>query len=404
MHGAVLIRGARQLITLQGPAGPRRGLAMRDVHIIQDGAILISDGIIQEVGPSRRVERLKACHDALEIDATGKCVVPAFVDPYARLLCGPARRNEDGAPAPGAFQASVCAFRQYSPQRMDLELAKRLRPFIHHGTTTIGACCGYGLDQAAEIKALRVLKARNNQPLRIEPSFFGGAACPAEYEGNPEGYAAWLEQAPLAEIKQKRLTRRVSAHSSLGERALGRLFPAARQTDFDLQFHTSGEFVPLALQHGADTLVGLESAGPETVAAVAASNAIAVLTPGECFVRGDDYAPARALIDAGAAVALATGFDLMMSPTASMPMIMSLACARMKMTPAEAIVAATVNAASALGVDSEVGVLQHAKHADLLLLQTGDYRDLVFHFGLNLVAVVFRKGEQIYPRMGAARR
>ena len=416
MSKTVLVRGARQLLTLVGPAGPRRGTAMRDVGMIQDGAVLIVDGRISDVGPARRVERLAEAREAFEIDASGKVVMPGFVDCNTRLVGGPPRLEEyearigggsvDGR---GVSLDDVRLVRSYSKQRMELEARKQLRQFVRHGTTSLDAKSGCGLDQTTELKSLRVLESLEGRPLHVSPTYFGAAATPREMEASPEEYVEWLIEKMLPEVRARRLARFVDVacgtEGGFTATQSRRVLATARTLGFATRVQTgqcaaSTGAVGVALDVQATSIDGLTELPEAALAALAAGGTIATLLPGRTFqAGGGGHPPARELIDGGVAVALGTGFDGSTSPSCSMPMMLALACSQMRMTPAEALTAATHNAACVLGEDRRIGSLESGKDADLILLQTGDYRELPFRFGMNLVAMVIRQGEPIFPRV-----
>ncbi|MEP7366139.1 MAG: amidohydrolase family protein [Acidobacteriota bacterium] len=410
----LLVRGARQLVTMRGSGGARRGAEMRALGIIPDGALLIVDGVIQEVGPSRRVEMLAAARDAEEIDASGKAVMPGFVDCQTHLLAPPAALDDfetrclkgrfpdpTGNLIPNSEGTRV--MRGYSAQRLEMEGKRQLRNVWRHGTTTLGSTSGAGLDEASELRALRVLDGLNERPLHIVRSFGGALGVSPEFAGRSGEYLAWLRAEMLPEVARRRLAHRVDV--AIGDGA------------FELE--GAAEYIGAALALGFVTGVRLRSAVdwvPEEAMSVsgvgylqrcaermAGSGTVAVLTPGVRFYRGGDaLEPARELIDGGAAVALSTGFNPHESPTPSMPMAMSLACAQLRMTPAEALVAATINGAHALGVGSQAGSLEIGKWGDLLVLNASDYREIPLQFGVNLLMMALRRGQMIYPRLEAA--
>lgn len=358
---------------------------MRELGIIQDGALLIVDGKIAEVGPSRRLERLSAAKDAYDLEATGKVVMPAFVDCHTRLLCAPTGCED--------FAAASKMVHGFSSQRMEMEARKRLREFVRCGTTTVLAGCGYAIEEAAERKALRVLQGLDERPIRLRASYFGalrhGGHC-----ANPEA-----AMAALAGISEKGEAMAVAVSDRPSRAAAERFAAAAIERGLRV-FLESPDGEPVT---GTAALVGLERLQPANCASVAAWGIPVVLLPGESYQFGGfHFAPARELIDAGAPLALATGYDHLLSPTASMAMIQSIACTQMKMTPAEAITASTINAAWAMGMANEVGSLEVGKAADVLVLQSGDYRDVALHFGLNPVAAVVHNGDGLFPRMEGA--
>lgn len=389
MSRITLLRGARQLVTLGGPTAPRRGAAMNDISVIPDGALLIVDGKISQVGPSRRVERLAEARDAEEIDATGHVVVPGFVDCYTRLLCGPLRWSSELA---AATVLETCrTVRSYSAQRLELEGRKRLRQFVRTGTTTLEASCGYGLDESTELKALRVLHSLDNRPLSLVSSYFAGSCPGPEFPDNPEAYLDLVRTEILPLVASRHLSRSLQVSSDFPRAALDLLIAEARRLRLDVHIHTDSrvDFPDAATLRGLRHVTDIDAA---------AQARLLVLSPGVDFRQGGAaYAPARQLIDAGAAVALASAFDNLTCPSSSIPFVLSVACTQMGLTPAEALTAVTLNAAAAINRADQCGSLSSGKFADLLILSCGDYRDLPISFGMNLIAAVIRRGEQIYP-------
>ena len=417
----LLVRGARQLLTLRGPSGPRRGYALRDLGLIQDGAVLIRDGVIASVGPARRVENLSEARAATEIDASGRVVMPGFVDSHTHLVCGPARlldyelrltgaSYQEIADAGGGILLSVRTVRSTPSSRLLLQARHTLEGFIRHGTTTVEAKSGYGLDEAAELKTLRVITALKRGPLDVLPTYLGAHAVPPEHQAAPDDYVEWMCRYLMPEIRRRRLARFVDVCCERGAFTAGqarRYLGAAQKLGFALKVHaeqfahTGG--ARLAVEMEAASADHLEYADQDDIVMLAASPTIATLLPAAVVHLGlDRYAPARALIEAGAAVALATDFNPGTSPTWSMPMILSLACAEMRMTPSEAISAATINGAHALRCGDRLGSLEAGKQADLLLMDVPDYREIPYHFGVNLVALTMKKGVVLY-RQGEVR-
>ena len=399
MSGPLLVRGARQLLTLRGGSGPRRGLALRDLGLIQDGAVLIRDGVIVSVGPSRRVENLAQARAAREINAAGRVVLPGFVDSHTHLVAWPPRPAEAGAQPDAAG-----ALRAVPASRLLFEARRGLGAFIRHGTTTLEAKAGAGGDPAGELKILRVLAALDRQPLDVASTCLAGSRLPLEYLGRPDDYLQWM----CAQLwpKMRRLARFVDVVCAAGGFAAlhaGRCLEAARRLGFLLKVHAEQAShdggARLAVEHGALSADHLTYASAEDVALLAASSTMATLLPGwDCHPAAERLPPARALIDAGAAVALATGFTPAASSTASMQMVMTLACAHLGMTPAEALGAATINGAHALGWADRIGSLEAGKQADLLILDAPDYHEMAYHFGGNLVAVTLKRGEVLYQQ------
>jgi imidazolonepropionase len=415
MNKPILIRGARQLVTLRGAASPRRGAALSELGIIPNGAVLIRDGRIVEVGQGRRVENLALARDAIEIDAAGRVVLPGFVDSHTHLVGGPPQLDDfemritgqdsrQIAAVEGGFLASVKAFRA-TPSRTLLSHAQiYLEQFVRHGTTTLEAKTGCGLDRKGELKTLRVLTNLKRSPLDVVPTYLGAYAVPPEYEGRANEYLDWVIADMLPMIRRRKLARIVDIYCERDAFRLEdsrRYLEAARAMGFALKIHAerlshSGS-ARMAVESGALSADHLEHAGPDDIAILAQSSTVATLLPGAVFHLGSSrFAPARSLIDNGAAVALATDFNAGTSPTCSMPMILSLACTYMRMTPAEAITAATINGASALGCADRAGSIEPGKDADLVMFDASDYREIPYRFGMNLVAMTMKRGVVLY--------
>jgi imidazolonepropionase len=391
---------------------------MRELGVIQDGALLIVDGVIQQVGSSRRVENLAAAREAVEIAADGRVVMPGFVDSQTRVVGGDPRIEDyeshlDGASwdeiesAGGGWLPILRELQTASKRRLELKARKTLKEFVRHGTTALEASSPWGVDPRTDLKVLRVLEAVRNKPLDVFPTHLLGMA-PPQLQSAPEEHLAWLCGEMLPRIRARRLAR--SVHVRCGEGAYSaeqahRILSVARQLGFIPQI-TTGESgsdggVAAAVALEAASANRLDSVTAAEIQLLANSVTIATLLPGVAFHRRlDRYPPGRELIDAGAAVALATGFSPDQCPSLSMPAILSLACTGMSLTPGEAITAATINAAHALRCANRLGSLEYGKDADLLMLNVGDYRELTYRFGVNLVAMVMKRGEVLFPRMG----
>jgi imidazolonepropionase len=404
-----LVRGARQLLTLRGDSGPRRGAALRELGIVPNGAVLIKDGLILDAGPARRIEKLPAARRAREIDAAGRVVMPGFVDSHTHLVFGRPRLVDyemrlagasyaEIAAAGGGILSSVAAVRSMTAAQLEAQARASLAAMARHGTTTLEAKSGYALDEAGELKTLRVLAKLNGDPLDIVPTYLGAHIVPPEYRGQGDAYIAWIAAEIMPRIRRRKLARFVDIYCDDGAFSLEqsrRYLECARSLGFGLKIHAE-QFActgaaRLAVEMGAVSADHLEQAGDEDIRALAGSNTIATLLPGSVFHLGlRTYAPARALIEAGAAVALATDFNPGTSPTCSMQMVLSLACTEMRMSPAEAIAAATINGAHALGCADRVGSLERGKRGDLLVLNVQDYRELPYYFGTNNVHTTIR--------------
>jgi imidazolonepropionase len=419
MSVPLLIRNIGQLLTLRGAAGPRRGAEPVELGIVEDGAVLTRDGKIVSAGPASEVESLPAARDAVEIDAEGRVVMPGFVDSHTHLVFGPPRLTDfemriQGADyhaiaaAGGGIRSSMRAVRSLSMEELAARARRHLAEFARCGTTTLEAKSGYALDEANELKTLELLRDLDGHPLGVVPTYLGAHVTPPEFDEQSDAYIDWMIRHMLPALRERRLARFVDIYCDRAAFTLEqarKYLEAARALGFGLRIHAeqfaSTGAARLACELGAASADHLEQATAEDAAALGRSPTVATLLPGSVFHLGlERYAPARMLIDAGAAVALATDFNPGTSPTVSMPMVIGLACRQMRMTPAEAIVAATVNGACALGVVERTGSLEPGKDADLILLDAENYREIAYFFGMNPISKTIKSGRVIYE-MGA---
>jgi imidazolonepropionase len=415
MPKATLIRGARQLLTLRGASGPRRGADLRNLGLIQDGTVLIVDGRIIEVGPSRRVENLAIARQAHVIDASGRVVMPGFVDSHAHLVSGPARVPDyelRSAPAPGV-QALSRTIQDLSPSTLEAQALHTAAEAVRHGTTTLESKSdsksesksGLGLTEANEVKILRVHAALRKQSVPIISTFFCADVL-GTHEDNPDQFLEWICSHMLPLIKRRKLAEFADIRCQEGAFSVEhahRYLLAARQLGFGLKVYLGGRApegaIAMAIERGVSNLGHVLGLTPDEAALLAQSQVIATLLPGPAFYLGAcEYPPARMLIDAGVAVALGSHYHPESSPSQNMQMMISLACLNMKMTPAEAVTVATINAAHALRKGSSIGSLEPGKNADLLILGVPDYREIPYHFGLNLVELVMKNGTVLVER------
>jgi imidazolonepropionase len=401
-----LVRGARQLLTLRGDAAPRRGASLSDLGLVADGAVLVRDGVIVAAGPCAGVERLPEARTAHEIDARGGVVMPGFVDSHTHLVHAAPRLGDfemrlagatyaEIAAAGGGILSTVRAVRSASREALLEQGRSALATMARHGATTVEAKSGYGLDRETEIRTLEIVR-----DLGAVPTYLGAHAVPPEAWGDSDGYIDWISREVMPEIARLRLARFADIYCDEGAftPAQARIY-LRRALDCGLLLKMHAEqFQPLggalvAVESGAVSVDHLECAGADAIAALAGSGTIATLLPGSVFHLGlHRYAPARQLIEAGAAVALATDFNPGTSPTPSMQMVLALACSEMRMQPAEAICAATINGAHALAMADRVGSLEPDKDADLIVLEVSDYREIPYYFSVNHVRVTLQRG------------
>jgi imidazolonepropionase len=415
---SLLITGASQLLTLGG-RGPRRGDSLSNLGIINDGALLVRDGLIAAVGTRAEVEALPEARAAEKLDLGGRAALPGFVDSHTHLIHAASRAEEyelkiagasyeEIARKGGGILNSVKKLRAATAESLKKRAAAALKQFAAYGTTTVEAKSGYGLDVASELKILRLHKElAAEQPLEIVSTFLGAHVVPAEYRGKTGGaerYIQLIEQNLLPEIGENRLAEFCDVFCDRGAFSVvqsKRILQAGRQWGLAPRLHAEQlsrtGAARLAILMRAASCDHLEHLNKSDIQALGKSETVATLLPGCNFHLGlKQYAPARALIGAGAIVALATDYNPGTSPTLSMPMILSLACTQLRMTPAEAITAATVNAAYSLGREKSIGSLEVGKQADIAVFEVADYREIPYYFGGNLCWMTVKRGRVIH--------
>jgi len=413
----MLITGCSQLVTLRGPV-PRRGRALADPGIIRDGAVLVRDGRIVATGPRRRVERLAEARRAKKLDLGGRVVLPGFVDSHTHLVF-PASRADDYekriagktyeqiARTGGGILSTVRKLRAAKPEALKRTAIAALRELAAHGTTTIEAKSGYGLDASSELKTLRLLhELHQEQPLDILSTFLGAHVVPPEYRGRADAYVELLALKLIPGVALAGLAEFCDVFCDRGAFSISqarRILTAGRACGLVPRLHaeqlTRTGAARLAVELNAASADHLEKINRSDIRALAASSVVATLLPGCSFHLGlSRYAPARELIAAGAVVALATDFNPGTSPTLNMQMVLSLACTQMRMTPAEALAAATINPAYSLRRHDRIGSIEVGKYADLAVFDLADYREIPYYFGVNHCWLTLKRGEIIFSR------
>jgi imidazolonepropionase len=415
---SLLITGASQLLTLRG-SGPRRGSSLSNPGIIKDGALLVRDGLIEDIGTRAEMESLPEARSAEKLDVGGRVVLPGFVDSHTHLIHAASRAEEyelkiEGASYEeiarkgGGILNSVKKLRAATSAALKERALGALKKFAGHGTTTLEAKSGYGLEVAGELKILGLHKELNAaQPVEIVSTFLGAHVVPTEYRGKADGaerYIKLLSESLMPRIGEARLAEFCDVFCDRGAFTIEqakRILQAGRQWGMSPRLHaeqlTRTGAAQLAVQMKAASCDHLEQVNKSDMRALGKSETVATILPGCDFHLGlEQYAPARALIDAGAIVALATDYNPGTSPTVSMPMILSLACTQLRMTPAEAIAAATINAAYALRREKMIGSLEIGKQADLAVFEVADYREIPYYFGVNHCWMTVKRGRVIY--------
>lgn len=415
----LLLHSATQLITCASPSGPKRGPAMRDVGLIANGALAIHAGVIVDIGPTAEV---RARHTASQtIDASGKVICPGLVDPHTHVVFAGDRLAEfeqriqgqsylEIMAAGGGIASTMRATRAATVEQLVAEVRPRLAAMLAHGTTTAEVKTGYGLNLESEMAMLKAIERLDQtQAVGLVPTFIGAHAVPPEFASQADRYIEIVNAEMLPAVLE---WYRASSFAQRGVPFFADVFcergaftveqsrqvlEAARRAGLPLKIHVD-EFTELgglemALQLGATSVDHLDATSAEGWRALAQAAAVGVVIPTVNFNLGSaHFANARAMIDAGAALALATDINPGSAPCPSLPLTMAIACRYQKLLPAEALTACTINAAHAVGLGHAVGSLEVGKQADALIVNANDYRHLAYQFGGNLVETVIKRG------------
>jgi imidazolonepropionase len=416
-----LITHAAQLVTPPGQR-PRLGSEMNELLIIEDGALLACDGIIQAVGKTDEILRLaeglsKEADGVETIEARGGAVLPGFVDAHTHPVFAGTREDEyelrargasyeEIAAAGGGIRSTVRKTRAASEDELVKAGERYARWFLSHGTTTIEAKSGYGLSVEDEIKLLRAIKRLGETtPLEYAATFLGAHEMPDEYRARRDEYVELIINEMLPRVVDEELAKYCDVFCEPSVFTLSetrRICRAAQELGLGIRLHadqlTLNGGAQLAAELGAisaEHLEQIDEAGIRALQSVS-PHCTAVLLPASVFNLGKKvYPPARRLIEAGVPVALATDFNPGSSPTPSMQLVLSIACTQMKMTPAEAITAATINAACSLGRGARVGSLTAGAQADVVIFDCATYRQIPYFAGVNHVRAVVKRGRMI---------
>lgn len=411
----LLIKNIGQLISMDGPV-PRLGTAMNELGIIENAGVAVSADQILFTGPSEEVEgKAELTEGCTVIDAMGAVVTPGLIDPHTHPVFSMTREKEfemriqgksymEIARAGGGIRASVRDLRQTPKDVIKEKTRKRLDRILKHGVTTIEAKSGYGLSTESELRSLEILhELSESHPVEIIPTFLGAHEVPDEYQGKAEQYIDLLIEEMLPAVMEKKLAEfsDIFCEDGVFDVAQSRRYQtAAQQAGLGLKFHAD-ELAPIGGAElaaelksvSADHLVYTSEAG---IKAMAASGTAAVLLPGTTFsLGGKSYAPARKMIEAGVIVALSTDCNPGSSYTESLPMIITLGALQMKLTAAEALSAVTVNAACAVNRGGKLGQILPGRLADMVVWQMEDYRELPYHYGINLAGTVVKRGKVV---------
>ena len=402
----LLVRDLGQLATPAGGEAPLRGAALGRIEVIEDAFVLCEGGRITATGPMRELQGVEG--EVEEVDGSGRCAVPGLVDCHTHacfagdrveefsLRAGGATYEELHA-AGGGILSTVRATRAAGGVELRAAVGRHREWMLRAGTTTFESKSGYGLDRETELASLGAIAAEGGVP-----TWLGAHAVPPEF-ADAEAYVDFL----LAEVLPEAARLAVAADAFVEEGAFApaqarRYLEACRDAGLELRLHadqfTERGAVPLAIELGARSVDHREATGREGVRALAASDVVAVLLPVSALFLGRPMPPARALADAGAAIALATDFNPGSSFCESLPIVCSLACTQLHLSPEEALAACTVNAAHVLGRSERIGRAAPGYDADLVLLDAADWRHLAYHLGGDLVTTVIRSGEVAWTR------
>jgi imidazolonepropionase len=415
LDNALAIVNIGQLVTLSGPPRPRVGAELRELGLIEDAALLVEDDHITAAGPYTDL-RAKIPPDATTIDANHSCVTPGFIDAHTHLVFAGNRAAEFEQRIAGATYQQIAAaggilrtveLTRGATEDELLTSTRRHRDWmLRNGTTTIEAKSGYGLDHATELKMLRVLRRLNAEgPVAIIPTLLAAHTVPPEFAGRREEYVRWVAEELIPEVAAAGLARYCDAfcddHAFTVDETRT-VLTAARRHGLGLRVHAEqfrpGTGAALAAELGAATVDHLETVTEETLRQLRAAGVQPVLLPGSVFaLSSTHYPPARTMVELGLAIVLATDFNPGSSPVPSMPFMLSLACLQMRLSPAEALTAATTNAAWSLGLGNRTGSLEAGKQADFLIHEFADYRELAYFIAAPVRPRVFIAGKEVTP-------
>jgi imidazolonepropionase len=417
----LVLKNVAQVVTLGTGSVPRRGAGMTELGIIRNGAIIIRGDRVTWVGHTHDFPVRHPGAETQTLDCIGLELValPGFVDSHTHPVFGGTRVDEyemralgktyqEIAAAGGGIRESVRQLRRADINALTGRAERYLRQFLEHGTTTIEAKSGYGLSMEDELKTLRAIAAlRAESKLEIVPTFLGAHAIPEEYEGSRQEYVEKLVREMIPGVAQEGLADFCDVFCDVGYFTVDEarvILQAAHAAGLGLRIHAeelahSGG-ARLAAELNASSADHLEWADDEDIRALSRAGTVATLLPGTAFNLGlSKYAPARKLIEAGVPVALATDFNPGSCFTLNMQLILAIACSQMKMTPAEAITASTINGAYSLGLSERLGSIEEGKQADIVLMDVADYREIPYYFGVNHCVLVIKKGQIVINRL-----
>lgn len=416
MRRPLWIKHAAQLVTVAGGKGPRIGAEMSELGLIEDGSVWVENGEIKAVGTTAELEAQfgEWAEDADVYEAKGRLVTPGLIDPHTHFVYGGSREKEfemrlEGASymdimnAGGGIHATARMTRKATEEELYRQAERRLDSFLRHGVTTVEGKSGYGMELQTELKQLNVMKQLNERhPVDIIPTFMGAHAVPPEFKGREDDFVRMIIDEMIPAVAADQLAVFNDVFCEVGvytPEQSRRILEAGKRHGLAPKIHAD-EIEPyggaeLAAEVGAVSAEHLLKASVEGIRQMAAAGVIACLLPATALYLREEAAQGREMIDAGVPVAISTDCNPGSSPTTSMPLVMNLACISMRMTPAEALVAATINAAHAIGMQDKAGSIEPGKQADLVIWNVENYQELQYLFGINHVGAVWKKGEKV---------
>lgn len=409
-QGNIIIKNASQLVTCSGFTA-KKGQEMSDLSIIQNGTVIVTDGVISFVGKDTDCPPLSDFPEHTVIDATGKAVLPGFVDSHTHFIFGGYREEEFSwrmrgdsymsiMERGGGIHNTMMATRKASFEELKESGKRRLDSMLKMGVTTVEGKSGYGMDKETELKQLEVMKALNEEhPVDIVSTFLGAHATPSEYKGREDDFINYLIKEVMPFVKEGNLAEccDIFCEKNVFDIQQSRRYlKAAHDLGFKLKIHAD-EIVSLGGAELAAELRALSAdhllqASDNGIEDLAESNVVATLLPCTAFSLKEHYARGRYMIDAGCAVALATDLNPGSSFTNSIPLLIALACIYMQLSPEEAVTALTINGAAAVGRADRIGSIDVGKQGDLIILDYPSYKFLPYHIGMNIVKTVIKNG------------
>jgi imidazolonepropionase len=417
MAERVVIVNASELVTLRGPERARAKQEMSELSIIRNGAVAISDGVIVDVGKTDSILRDHQATGTTRIDAKNRVVMPGFVDPHTHLVFAGSREFELEHKAKGksymellkeggGLYRTVADTRNASEEELREQSATRLESMVAHGTTTLEAKSGYGLDRDVELRMLETARwLGETHGATIVRTFLGAHAVAPEFEGRPDEYIDFVIEEVMPEVARRELAAFCDVFCEKGVfdvEQSRRVLLAAKELGMGLKVHadelSQSGGAKLAAEVGAISADHLVKPSDDGIMAMARKDLIGILLPGAPYSSmSKDYADARRLIDLGVPIALGTDLN----PNCwneSMQFTISLAVHKMRMTPAEAVTASTINAAAAIGLERKIGSIEASKMADIVILDVPSVAHIPYRFGTNLCTVVIKRGSVLWRK------